>query len=568
MEAVYITDIAAWCGIKHADPSPVAGGISWGPSRGEGNPLIWAHNLYLNGELVTDLVVPGSVPTVENYAFRGATCLKSVTFEEGVETLGDMAFNSCTSLEVIRIPKSLKSADESAFSNILNKNHSTSLYITDWEQFAQNNIGVAFSSNGSWLYEKSPMMDVHINNNRVEDLVIPEGITHLLSNALSYLNVKTITLPRSLESVSSDNGYAVYQCDNLTTVYSKARFAPSGKGLYSNDDLKRIYVPHGSGTNYRTKWTQNSDIIVEVPKNTIITGTQTAENIEEIKQAYGAVNDVQINYIDLTAATLDETVTSETLKKGDTNSNTLYFLPTGTTNITGRNIVVNGKAAEVVLADGQPFSTPKAFEAASAVYSRTQGVGNVWGTLCLPFSCDVPAGITVEEFDKIDAEGSSVIFKPVTKIEAGKAYLFKADDGVSEVKVAAETVQIPVTADLEGKTAEFVGVLSQRITFDSDFREPGCTYYGINAEANEFQRLGEKATCAPFRAYLKITATDGSLPTQARAYKVIHGGGDGTTGISDICNGDADVIYNINGQRMTAPQKGLNIINGKKVIVK
>ena len=41
------------------------------------------------------------------------------------------------------------------------------------------------------------------------------------------------------------------------------------------------------------------------------------------------------------------------------------------------------------------------------------------------------------------------------------------------------------------------------------------------------------------------------------------------TGISSVCNNDNEevIIFNINGQRLNVPQKGLNIINGKKVIV-
>ena len=43
------------------------------------------------------------------------------------------------------------------------------------------------------------------------------------------------------------------------------------------------------------------------------------------------------------------------------------------------------------------------------------------------------------------------------------------------------------------------------------------------------------------------------------------------SGISDIAsdtNAGKYVIYNIAGQRLEAPQKGLNIINGRKVMVK
>ena len=30
----------------------------------------------------------------------------------------------------------------------------------------------------------------------------------------------------------------------------------------------------------------------------------------------------------------------------------------------------------------------------------------------------------------------------------------------------------------------------------------------------------------------------------------------------------ADTYFNLNGQRLSAPQKGINIVNGKKVIIK
>ena len=44
---------------------------------------------------------------------------------------------------------------------------------------------------------------------------------------------------------------------------------------------------------------------------------------------------------------------------------------------------------------------------------------------------------------------------------------------------------------------------------------------------------------------------------------------DSASGIQNV-TGDrstlSDTIYNLSGQRLTAPQKGINIINGKKVV--
>ena len=69
----------------------------------------------------------------------------------------------------------------------------------------------------------------------------------------------------------------------------------------------------------------------------------------------------------------------------------------------------------------------------------------------------------------------------------------------------------------------------------------------------------------------KITNYLGNLPetVQNKAYVVSINGE--TTGINSIkmCSGSNDAsIYNLRGQRLTAPQKGINIIGGKKFVVK
>ena len=72
----------------------------WGISFGSNgaNPLYFGHNLYYNGELVTDLVIPDGVTSIELYAFWGCTSLKSVTISESVTTIGWGAFYDCSGL--------------------------------------------------------------------------------------------------------------------------------------------------------------------------------------------------------------------------------------------------------------------------------------------------------------------------------------------------------------------------------------------------------------------------------------------------------------------------------------
>ena len=62
---VNITDLEAWCNISFNDYN--------------GNPCYYAHHLYLNDEEITDLVIPNSVTSIGNNAFRGCSGLTSVT---------------------------------------------------------------------------------------------------------------------------------------------------------------------------------------------------------------------------------------------------------------------------------------------------------------------------------------------------------------------------------------------------------------------------------------------------------------------------------------------------------
>ena len=71
--------------------------------------------LYLNNELVTELVIPDGVTSIGNSAFEYCSELTSITIPDSVTSIGRSAFLSCSGLTSITIPDSVTSIGRSAF---------------------------------------------------------------------------------------------------------------------------------------------------------------------------------------------------------------------------------------------------------------------------------------------------------------------------------------------------------------------------------------------------------------------------------------------------------------------
>lgn len=233
---------------------------------------------------------------------------------------------------------------------------------------------------------------------------------------------------------------------------------------------------------------------------------------------------------------------------------------------------------DVEFTDDKEFTNNAEYITTKATYTRKSVTAGNWCSLCLPFDCEIPEGVSVYAF--VEMKSDAVVFSEVETVTAGVPYVFKSEAG-GDVTFSAENALIKTEADLnkvsEVTNGEFVfcGALRGYSFKENDkwsMTWTGDKYYGIDSESNTFKRLFVMADntklnseCWPHHAFIKSNGRS-SAPT----LKVIGGGDDGTTGIGGMTTEEVktDAIYNLNGQRMAAPRKGINIINGKKVIIK
>ena len=194
LTSVHIEDIAAWCKMSFFGSYA--------------NPLYYAKNLYLNGEKVTDLVIPNSVSSIGDYAFASCTNLKSVEIPNSVTSIGDDAFYDCYSL--------------------------TSVHIEDIAAWCKISFSSAYSNP---LYYAD---NFYLNGEKVTDLVIPNSVTSI--GAYAFYNCYSLSSVEIPNSVTSIRSFAFSRCVNLIKLISYAEVPPVCGNAVFNGVKKDICV--------------------------------------------------------------------------------------------------------------------------------------------------------------------------------------------------------------------------------------------------------------------------------------------------------------------------------------
>ena len=249
LTSVNISDLSAWCMIYFV--------------AGASNPLYNGHNLYLNGVLVTDLVIPEDVSEIKSCAFWGGSCITSVTIPEGVTSIGSSAFSSCSSLASVTIPESVTSIGDRAFSDCISLTSVTIpegvTYIGDSAFDSCSRLtSVNISDLSAWCridfggYESNPLYyghNLYLNGALVTDLVIPEDISEIKSYAFSGGScITSVTIPNSVTTIGSS---AFGDCESIEKVISLNQTPPKIDYSifvfeYSVLSNAILYVPEGS----------------------------------------------------------------------------------------------------------------------------------------------------------------------------------------------------------------------------------------------------------------------------------------------------------------------------------
>lgn len=298
------------------------------------------------------------------------------------------------------------------------------------------------------------------------------------------------------------------------------------------------------------------------------------------------------NYISITIAANQIEISSETATAefAITKSNDVYYIKGKNNNYIGRGPNSNGLDTSA-----SPLDNTITFDGGKAIikgaggaklqvnggtrfryYTSNQSPVYLYKKVAgqSPSSIDVyvsAAGFATyaSNFD-LNYEGSGLVaykavedngdikFEEVTKVPAGAGVLLRASDGGGQ-NYAVSTTTSSETEDMEGN--KFVRGTGAAVASNDGEGNYNYILNVVNNEIGFYRAAGN--TVATNRAYIHTTIN----PTSG----AIQFNFDEATGIRSVDNGQLTMdneIYNLNGQRVAQPTKGLYILNGKKVIIK
>ena len=276
LTSVYISDIVAWCYRYYQSYSS--------------NPLYYAHNLYLNNKLVTDLIIPDSATAISQYAFINCSNLTSITIGKGVGSIETAAFAYCTGKLIINSRKIVEGSylqygypssengwlSGAMFTSVTIGNgitkigeyvfykcsSLTSVTICDsvtsigYRAFGDCSslTGVYISDIAAWCnisFElgENPLLyarNLYLNNKLVTNLAIPDSVTTIRKYAfINCTSLKSVTIPNSVTTI----GAAAFECcRKLTSVTIPNSVTTIGQSSFNCTGLKSVTIPNSVTT--------------------------------------------------------------------------------------------------------------------------------------------------------------------------------------------------------------------------------------------------------------------------------------------------------------------------------
>ncbi|MBQ8045789.1 MAG: leucine-rich repeat domain-containing protein, partial [Bacteroidales bacterium] len=139
------------------------------------------YNLYVNNQLVTNLVIPNTIDTIQDYTFYHCNSIQSVTIPKQIEFIGTSAFGECGNLSLVT-----------------------------WNAINCGTENVIFDGN-------------------ITNLVLGDSVQVIPNYAFRLFGITNVNLPNSLTTIGA---YAFAECGNLASITIPSQVTSIGNAAF------------------------------------------------------------------------------------------------------------------------------------------------------------------------------------------------------------------------------------------------------------------------------------------------------------------------------------------------
>lgn len=494
---------------------------------------------------IKSIVVGNSVKIIEYGAFNNCYRLTDINIPESVTSIGAYAFYRCDDLPSLKIPDSVKEIGSNAFCS------------------CGNLSSITLSNSITNIYSKT------FSGCGLTSITIPESVTDIRLDAFEFCSKLTsITIPNSVKSIGQ---CAFYSCESLTSVTIGNSVEDIEWGAFAGCiSLNSITIPNSvkniGGAAFKGCSALSSVIIgnsvtyigEEAFDNSALISVTIPKSVTNIEGSpFSGCLDLQTIIVDAGNKVYDSRNNCNAIV--ETSTNTLIagckntIIPNSIKSIGAHAFQDCSSLTSIIIPNSVTSIGGGAFSNCSGLTSFTipESVTSIGDHAFYISMWSSPAFSSVTNYSVVPQEITESTFNDsygrVLHVLLGCKEAYENSVGWNNFDVVEDAVALTP----ESVIALIKAIGTVKLT-DACKKKIAAARAAYDALSNDQQALvnNYKVLVQAEEAYNKLSA-----PTNVNTVA-------GTTDIS------ADKIFSLSGQQVVKVQKGLNIINGNKVIVR